>query len=48
MSIHEPNDYHFVAWYDMPSMDEVDDENNDFVQDCLFQFLNDVATDFVY
>jgi hypothetical protein len=29
-------------------MDEVDDENNDFVQDCLFQFLNDVATDFVY
>jgi hypothetical protein len=23
--------------------DEVDDENNDFVHDCLFQFLNDVA-----
>jgi hypothetical protein len=48
MSIHQPNDHHFVAWYDMPSMDEVDDENNDFVQDCLFQFLNDVTTDFVY
>jgi hypothetical protein len=23
--------------------DEVDDENNDFVHDCLFQFLNDVV-----
>jgi hypothetical protein len=48
LSIHQPNDHHFVAWYDLPSMDEVQDENNDFVQDCLFQFLNDAALDFVY
>jgi hypothetical protein len=44
LSMHQPNDHHFVAWYDMPSMDEVQDENNDFVQDCLFQCVPTTTT----